>query len=68
MYPVFSSYMVAAHEAEIARRAARRSLSPRPERKPWRARLGARMVRRGARLMGAPVAPILKAAGIVELR
>jgi hypothetical protein len=68
MYPVFSGYMAAAHEAEIARRAAHRSLRPKRDRTPWRARLGARMVRRGARLMGAPVGPILRAAGIVELR
>lgn len=68
MYPILNSYLVAAHEAELARGARRRSLKPKHARKPLRARLGARMVRRGARLMGAPTAPVLRAAGIVEVR
>ena len=53
MYPIFSTRFVEAYEAEIERAMRRRSLRPRPVRKPLRARFGESMVRGGARLMGA---------------
>ena len=66
MYPIFSTQFVEAYEAEIERAMRRRSLRPRPVRKPLRARFGESMVRGGARLMGASPSRMLRAAGVVD--
>jgi hypothetical protein len=68
MYPIFSVQFVEAYEADIERAARRRSLRPRPVRKPLRARFGESMVRGGARLLGASPTRMLRAAGVIEAR